>query len=243
MCKLFYGSSLILARSLRGVETMFQEDGLFSRIFGFLGQLVAINLLWIVCTIPVITAGASTTALFYCTLKIHKDGECRPIHDFWKSFKQNFKQATVIWLFLIVAAFVIYFEAKAVPTMPGIMPTLFSYLLLAVSMTFAMAALYIFPTLAAFENKITKLVLNAFYFSVKNLLYVLAVALITVMPMFFTLVDAKLFPVYLLVWLLCGFSLTALADSWFFWKLFRPYFTEAGAEEKYKGTESDRYVF
>lgn len=222
---------------------MFREDGLFSRVFGFLGQLIALNLLWIVFTIPVLTAGASTTALFYCTLKIHKDGECRPIHDFWKSFKQNFRQATIIWLLLVVIAFVIYFEAKAVPTMPGIMSTLFSYLLLAAGIAFAMVALYIFPTLAAFENKITKLALNAFYFSVKNLLYVLAVALITVMPMFFTLVDAKLFPLYLLIWLLCGFSLTALADSWFFWKLFRPYFAEENDESKYKDTGTDRYVF
>ena len=45
---------------------------LFDRIFGFLGQLIALNLLWIVCSLPIITAGASTTALFYCTLKIRK---------------------------------------------------------------------------------------------------------------------------------------------------------------------------
>ena len=221
---------------------MFQEDGLFSRIFGFLGQLIALNLLWIVCTIPMITAGASTTALFYCTLKIHKEGECRPIRDFWKSFKQNFRQATIIWLILIVLAVVFYFESKTIPTMPGMMSSLFSYLLFAVCIPFGTAVLYIFPTLAAFENKITKLILSAFYFSVKNLLYVLAIALITVMPMFFTMVDAGLFPVYLLVWLLCGFSLTALADSWFFWKLFRPYFTETDAAGC-KDTGSDRYVF
>lgn len=221
---------------------MFQEDGLFSRIFGFLGQLIALNLLWIVCTVPMVTAGASTTALFYCTLKIHKEGECRPVRDFWKSFKQNFKQATIIWLLMIVVAVVIYFEIKTIPTMPGIMPTLFSYMLSAICIPFGIAALYIFPALAAFENKITKLVLGAFYFSVKNLLYALAIALITVMPMFFTMVDAGLFPVYLLVWLLCGFSLTALTDSWFFWKLFRPYFTETDAAGC-KDTGSDRYVF
>ena len=81
---------------------MLNEGGLFSRIFGFLGQLVALNLLWIICSIPVITAGASTTALFYCTLKIHKDGDCRAFKDFFKSFKQNFKQSTLVWLLMIL---------------------------------------------------------------------------------------------------------------------------------------------
>ena len=44
-------------------------------------RLIALNLLWIVCSLPVITAGASTTALYYCTLKLHKDGDIRVFHD------------------------------------------------------------------------------------------------------------------------------------------------------------------
>jgi len=127
--------------------------------------------------------------------------------------------------------------------MPGIMPAVFSYLLVAVSIPLIMIALYIFPTVAAFDNKIPKLVMNALYFSIKNIIYTLAVAAITIAPMFFTLVDAKLFPVYLLIWMLCGFSLTALADSWFFWKLYKPYFPEAEEAKGYEDLETDQYVF
>ena len=222
---------------------MLNEGGLFSRIFGFLGQLVALNLLWIICSIPVITAGASTTALFYCTLKIHKDGDCRAFKDFFKSFKQNFKQSTLVWLLMILVTVIIYFERKAIPSMPGVMPAIFSYLLVAVCIPLIMIALYVFPTVAAFDNKIPKLVMNALYFSIKNIIYTLAVAAITIAPMFFTLVDAKLFPVYLLIWLLCGVSLTALADSWFLWKLYKPYFPEAEGAKGYEDLETDQYVF
>ena len=77
-----------------------KPGSLFDRIFGFLGQLIALNLLWIVCSLPIITAGASTTALYYCTLKLHKDGDIRVFHDFFKSFKQNFKQSTLIWILM-----------------------------------------------------------------------------------------------------------------------------------------------
>ncbi len=70
-----------------------------------------------------------------------------------------------------------------------------------------------------------------------------ALAVITILPMTMTLVDAKLFPVYMLIWLMVGFSLTAYADSWFMWKLFRPYFARDDGEELVKDTEPDQYVF
>ena len=70
-----------------------------------------------------------------------------------------------------------------------------------------------------------------------------ALAVITILPMTMTLVDAKLFPVYKLIWLMVGFSLTAYANSWFMWKLFRPYFSRDDREEFVKDTEPDQYVF
>ena len=47
----------------------------------------------------------------------------------------------------------------------------------------------------------------------------------------------------MLIWLMVGFSLTAYADSWFMWKLFRPYFAQNDGEEVVKDTEPDQYVF
>lgn len=127
--------------------------------------------------------------------------------------------------------------------MPGIMSIVFSYLLAAICIPAVILLLYIFPTVAAFENKIKNLITNAFYFAVKNIFFTIAIAAITILPMFFTLVDAKMFPIYLFVWLCCGFSLTAYADAWFIWKLFKPYFKEPEDEFEYKDLETDRYVF
>ena len=220
-----------------------KPGSLFDRIFGFLGQLIALNLLWIVCSLPIITAGASTTALFYCTLKLHKDGDIRVLHDFFKSFKQNFRQSTLIWILMAAAGIFIYMEKEALATIPGSMSQIFNYVIFAVYIPLVAVALYVFPTVAAFENKTMTLITNAFYFAVKHIGYALAVAVITILPMTMTLVDAKLFPVYLLIWLMFGFSLTAYADSWFMWKLFKPYFKEEEEEHHYVDTEPDQYAF
>ena len=219
-----------------------KPGSLFDRIFGFLGQLIALNLLWILCSLPIISAGASTTALFYCTLKLRKDGDIRVIHDFFWSFKQNFKQSTLIWIMLAAAGVFIYVEKEALTTMPESMAQIFNYVIFAVCIPLVAVALYIFPTVAAFENKTITLITNAFYFAVKQIGYALAVAVLTILPMTMTLVDAKLFPVYLLIWLMLGFSLTAYADSWFMWKLFKPYFKE-DEEHHCVDTEPDQYAF
>lgn len=61
-----------------------KEGSLVDRVFSFLGKMTALNLLWIGCSLLVVTAGASTTALFYCVLKLHKDGDVRVFREFLK---------------------------------------------------------------------------------------------------------------------------------------------------------------
>ena len=170
-------------------------------------------------------------------------GDIRVLHDFFKSFKQNFRQSTLIWILMAAAGIFIYMEKEALATMPGSMSQIFNYVIFAVYIPLVAVALYVFPTVAAFENKTMTLITNAFYFAVKHIGYALAVAVITILPMTMTLVDAKLFPVYLLIWLMFGFSLTAYADSWFMWKLFKPYFKEEEEEHYYVDTEPDQYAF
>ena len=73
------------------------EDSIFGQIFGFLGNMIALNILWLVTSLPIVTIGASTTAMYYTALKLHKDKDVTVWKAFFHSFKQNFMQATAIW--------------------------------------------------------------------------------------------------------------------------------------------------
>jgi len=204
----------------------FNEDNFLHQFFLFLGKLIALNLLWMICSIPVITIGASTTAMYYCTLKLHKDKDIDAIKSFFKSFRRNFLQSTIICVFLLVAAFILWLEHIAVKTMQSGARQIFTYVLAAVGILLLLLTLYIFPTVASFDNKIKKLIIHSIYFIFSQPVYAVSVTAITCLPMYFTMVDAELFPVYLFVWLMCGFSLTAYANSWFLWRLYRPFFEE-----------------
>ncbi len=205
---------------------LFNEDNFLHQFFLFLGKLIALNLLWMISSIPVITIGASTTALYYCTLKLHKDKDISAWKFFWKSFSGNFLQSTLIWAMLLAAALLLWLEKIAISTMPDGAKQIFTYVLTAMGIILVLMALYVFPTVASFENKTGKLFSHALYFIFRQPLYAVAMAGITCLPMYFTIVDMELFPVYLFVWLMCGFSLTAYVDSWFLWRLFRPFFKE-----------------
>ena len=205
----------------------FNEDNFLHQFFLFLGKLIGLNLLWMITSIPIITIGASTTALYYCTLKLHKDRDLSTWKAFWKSFRGNFLQATLLWVLLLVAALLLFLERFAIRTMPDGMRQVFTYVLTAACILLLLFSLYIFSIVAAFENKTGKLASYAVYFIFRQPGYAAAITAITCLPMYFTLVDAELFPVYLFVWLMCGFSLTAYVDSWFLWRLYRPFFEDA----------------
>ena len=62
-----------------------------------------LNLFWVICSIPIFTIGASTTALYYASLKVLRNEENHVVAMFFRSFKENFKQATQLWLIMLGA--------------------------------------------------------------------------------------------------------------------------------------------
>ena len=69
-----------------------------SRIF----DMMCLNVLWLVCSLPIFTIGASTTAMYTVMLKVVKNEEGYIVKGFFKAFKENFKKSTIIWLILLV---------------------------------------------------------------------------------------------------------------------------------------------
>ena len=79
--------------------------GIDGKIYKFLDKfwnMVWIGILWIICSIPIITIGAASTAAYYAMVRSVRKNEDNSTRDFFKSFKQNFKQATLIWLMMVV---------------------------------------------------------------------------------------------------------------------------------------------
>lgn len=74
---------------------------LFSRIV----DLLLLNFLFVITSLPVLTLGASLTALFSVSLKLVRNEESYVSRDYFRAFKKNFCQATVsFWAFSLIIA-------------------------------------------------------------------------------------------------------------------------------------------
>ena len=78
-------------------------DNPFFRLMGAIGDLVVLNILWLLCCLPVVTAGASTLALFAIVHKIAAGEDYRTASGFFNAFRRDFKQATALWLVVLAA--------------------------------------------------------------------------------------------------------------------------------------------
>ncbi len=203
-----------------------------SRVFNFegpvfttlsrLADLFWLNLLFILCCIPVFTIGAATTALYYVTLKMAKDEEGYITKSYFKAFKQNFIQATIIWVVILLIMGIMLADLRIANggNVAGIFtdPMVNNVVVVAVGVMvilLAMTVTYVFPILAQFDNTVLNTVKNAFLISIRHLPYTIAMIFIAAVP-----VALIWFSPAMLLLVLIMFSAVAYINSKFFNKIF-----------------------
>ena len=82
-------------------------------------DVMYLSILWFVFSIPIITIGASTTAMYYATVKVIRRDRGYIFQEFWKSFKLNFLQATLSWIIIVVGTLLFFFNVKFAWTLQG----------------------------------------------------------------------------------------------------------------------------
>ena len=130
------------------LQGIFNYDNPVWRFIGKLGDLMILNILWVICSIPIFTMGASTTAVYYVTMKLVRGDDGYTLRNYFKSFKENFKQATVIWLLMLLTGFILGFDLYfflRVLTSNSVFRTVFTAAIGALSMIWLCIFSYVFP--------------------------------------------------------------------------------------------------
>jgi uncharacterized membrane protein YesL len=150
---------------------LFNVDGPVLQFVNKIVYSVYLNILWFLCFIPVITVGASTTALFYVTLKIAKNEEGNITKAFFHSFRQNFRQGTLIWLILLAAGIILGVDGYVLYHMrfENLFWTLCTAVFCVAAIAYAIVLMYIFPLLARFDNTTGAMFKNALFIGVRFL--------------------------------------------------------------------------
>lgn len=214
----------------------FNMDNKFFVFMGRLADLCMLNILCIICCIPVITAGASLTALYYVTLKMVRNEESYIFRSFFKSFKQNFRQATVINLIMLAAAALLYLDTRITKAMADPMGKILAMIFALFTMIYLIILLYLYPVLAKFYNSVKNTFKNALLMGIRHLPYTFLMLAVCASPLLILFIPSFQVQMFLiLVFILIGPALAAYCNSHFFVRIFDKYIPEeADASE---GTE------
>lgn len=201
------------------MEGFFSPNNILFRILSRICDLFVLHVLWIVCSIPIFTIGASTTALYYTAMKSVKLEDGYVVKRFFKSFKENFRQSTLIWLImLVIGAFLgVDLYLSLIYKMKPFM-LIFTVLLC----VYLFILIYVFPLQAKFDNKISVTIRNAFLLSIKYFPWTLLLVILDLMIAYLV----YLLPLFMMGMMLIGSSVYAYGTAFIFNKVFKPYLPE-----------------
>ena len=162
-------------------------NGFFSMnnpVWNFLGKLAdvfCLTLFWILCSIPIVTIGASTTAMYYCCLKLTRDEEGYVYRQYFKAFKDNLLQGSIIGVLMMVFGGIIGFNLWFYMTVESSFSRPMFVVMLMFLWAYMMLIHYVFAVQAQFENTIKNTIVFALALAIRKLGWTVIMLCVTVL--------------------------------------------------------------
>lgn len=202
----------------------FDVDSRFFHFCARLVELVQINLLWLVCCLPIVTIGAATTAMHTC-LYAWKDNTPCGGKAFFAAFRASFARATILWLGILLLGVLLVLDYTLVVYLnfPGHMAVICVIFFIALALLLFCGM--VFPLLSQFPMGVKDTMVNAILLSLAHLPKLLLITAANLLPLALALLLPRVFLITGFVWLLCGFSLLVLYDIRVLEPIFAPFRT------------------
>ena len=194
-------------------------DSPFMVFLSNLTDVVILNVLFLVCCIPIITIGPAITAMHYVTLKMVRGEDGYVVKAFFKAFRENFKQSCIVWLVFLVITMVFLLDYKILKTAGMEENIIFAIIIGAIYLFVCLVMMYVFPLLSRFENTLKQTVKNALFMSILHIFKTIVMAVIYVVPLVLVPLHYNL----ILAFLIIGMSGPAYINSYIWRSIFKKY--------------------
>ena len=195
------------------MKNLFHYDNPLVQLLTALADVILTNLLCILCCLPVVTAGASIAATYKVMLNLSQDTGGGIWNTFFTAFRENFKQATAVWLVtvLVTASLVcdyllvqLYFQGSLHTALLIVVPVL-AFLVMAV-------LAYLYPLIIRYQNTLREHLHNAMILCIYKFPKTILMVVLHALPFALALLLPTAFLYTLLFWVLMGFAVIPLAD-------------------------------
>lgn len=212
----------------------FSVDSPFYKFITKLWDIAQLNFCWLLCSLPIVTIGASSVAACSVALRMAEDTEGYIVKSFFKAFKENLKAGIPLGLLTMVAVYAVYLDFQFWGATESVM---FLVMGIVAIFIFIMGLLYAFPLMARYENSFIRTLKNSCdistRFFLQTLLVVFIVALEIALFMWNTtmMLLGVIFGPATIIYTICAFAI----------RFFRQIEKEPGAvvDAEEKGSEED----
>lgn len=190
---------------------LFNPDSRIMIFLSHVADLVILNILWLVCCIPVVTIGASTTAMYHVIRHWQKDSVSSIMRDFFQSFKEDFKQATPVYLILLIPTVAVVMNAMLIfnPENSAAVPSYLLVIWFISALILLFISSFVYPVMAFFADSIFKTLRNAMVLALANLPRTILISILNLLPVILLFVNLSFFLQSSIFWLLIGGALVA----------------------------------
>ena len=212
------------------MRNLFNYENPFIQFLVRVGDLMILNVLFILCSAPVVTLGASLTALHRVTQNMLFEQEEPLLKAFFRAFRQNFKQSTLAWLVELVVIVSLVCDVLLVMAYfnGGLAKAM--YILVAVlAILVAGVYAYLMPLIARYENGMRQQVNNAVVLAIIKLPKTLLLVFLNLLPVILLVISVPVFVQTLIFWVVIGFAFVSFIES----SILKPVF-----QQLEKGNES-----
>lgn len=196
------------------MKSLFNLDSTFMQMLTRIGDFIIINFLCLVCCLPIITAGAAISATHRLMQDFVMENEGSIFKTFFRAFKENFKQATIVWMVFLVIA--VALTANLIITylfFSDILQSVFYVLLAVVALIVCAIVLYMFPLLTRYRNTLKETLRNAMVLMIVHPHRTLGMLLLHALPIIIIWLSFNVFLQTLIFWLFVGISFIIYMDN------------------------------
>lgn len=206
------------------MKNIFNLDNRFFTFMGKVADVMILNLLFIITSIPIITIGTSLTALYSVSLKQSSGTSSYIAKEYFFAWKTNFKQSTIMWIFSLIA-FTLLFMNLTLKT-DGTTSLVMRFIMILSMILYLMISLYAFPLLAKFDNTIKHTIVNAFLMSLRHFLTTCTLFGTAAFFVLITIAYPPMIELTSMAWFLFFFAIIARIQASFLNKIFDRYIPE-----------------
>lgn len=216
---------------------MFKLESPFMNFLNKVADVMILSLVFMLACVPVFTAGAAFTAAYYMGFKMVKNEESYIIRGFFKAFKENFKQATAIWLLVLLLAAVMAVDYRIILYSGISFASWMRIATLTVTVIVLLGIVFVFPMQARFENTVKNTIKNAFLMALSHLPSAFLLIIVYAVPYLILYFVPQLLPAVFLV----GFGCIFYFKSFVLLRVFKKYETtpEEAITEENTDTEAE----